>query len=77
MNIGEVTLWGTVLLFVAGFALVVALTAVWLVCADIFRDHELNGWAKAAWLFFLFFAPIVTVLVYVAARGPGLIQRYE
>ncbi len=25
---------------------------------DIFRSHDLNGWAKALWLIFVIFAPV-------------------
>ncbi|MGE5210338.1 MAG: hypothetical protein ACM3MM_03695 [Acidobacteriota bacterium] len=27
------------------------------VIVDIFRSHELSGWAKAAWMFFVVFLP--------------------
>lgn len=42
---------------------------------DLFRDHEMSGWAKAAWVFFLIFLPFLTALVYLIVRGPGMRQR--
>src|SRR5271169_3604333 len=36
---------------------------------DIFRSHDLSGWAKALWLVFLLFLPLIGVLVYLIARG--------
>ena len=42
---------------------------------DLFRDHEVSGWAKAAWVFFLVFFPFITALVYLIVRGPGMRQR--
>ncbi|MEU7038928.1 SHOCT domain-containing protein [Streptomyces sp. NPDC046237] len=45
------------------------------VITDIFRDHELNGWAKAGWLIFCILLPYVGVLVYVIARGKGMSRR--
>lgn len=42
---------------------------------DLFRDHELSGWAKAAWVFFLVFLPVITALVYLIARGSGMRER--
>ena len=42
---------------------------------DVFRDRTLNGWAKAAWLLFMVFVPILTVLVYVIARGRSMAER--
>ena len=43
--------------------------------SDLFRDHKLNGWWKAVWIIFLIFAPFLTALVYVIARGKGMAER--
>lgn len=45
------------------------------VLIDLFRDHELSGWWKAVWVFFLVFLPIITVLIYLIARGSGMRER--
>ncbi|MEU6988710.1 SHOCT domain-containing protein [Streptomyces sp. NPDC046324] len=45
------------------------------VITDIFRDHELNGWAKAGWLIFCILLPYLGVLIYVIARGKGMSRR--
>ena len=45
------------------------------VLIDLFRDHELSGWWKAVWVFFLVFLPVITVLVYLIARGGGMRER--
>ncbi|GHG19064.1 MULTISPECIES: SHOCT domain-containing protein [Streptomyces] len=42
---------------------------------DIFRDHEMNGWAKAGWLAFVILLPFLGVLVYVIARGKNMGRR--
>ncbi|WP_137991584.1 SHOCT domain-containing protein [Streptomyces vilmorinianum] len=42
---------------------------------DIFRDHELNGWAKAGWLILCIVLPYLGVLIYVIARGKSMSQR--
>jgi Short C-terminal domain/Phospholipase_D-nuclease N-terminal len=42
---------------------------------DLFRDHELSGWGKAAWVFFLVFIPFLTALIYLIARGNGMRDR--
>jgi hypothetical protein len=42
---------------------------------DLFRDHEMSGWGKAAWVFFLVFVPFLTALIYLVARGDGMRDR--
>jgi len=36
---------------------------------DIFRSHDLSGWAKALWFLFVLLIPLIGVLVYLIARG--------
>lgn len=57
------------------FAFVSYLWAVVAIISDIFRDHELKGWAKAVWVVFLIFVPFLTALIYLIARGGGMAQR--
>jgi len=45
------------------------------ILSDLFRDHELSGWGKAAWVFFLVFIPFLTALIYLIARGSGMRDR--
>ncbi len=45
------------------------------ILSDLFRDHELNGWAKAAWVLFLVFIPVLTSLLYLIVRGHGMRDR--
>jgi len=45
------------------------------ILTDLFRDHALSGWAKAAWVLFLVFVPFVTALIYLIARGTGMRER--
>ena len=69
--------WNIAVFFFWGFAFVAYLFAIIGVLADIFRDRKLNGWAKALWLIFLIFVPFLTVLIYVIARGRGMVERLE
>jgi len=51
---------------------------IWIVISilmDLFRDHELNGWAKAAWVLGLIFIPFLTALAYLIFRGSGMRDR--
>ena len=45
------------------------------IIGDLFRDHGMSGWGKAAWLIFLLFFPFLGVFVYVIARGNSMGQR--
>ena len=56
------------------------LFAAWLmvlftIFADLFRDHEMSGWGKAAWVLFLIFVPFLAALIYLIARGSGMRER--
>lgn len=54
-------------LWIVGFVL-----WIWLVIAvfsDIFRSHDLSGWAKALWIVAIFILPLIGVLIYLIARG--------
>ena len=45
---------------------------IWLlivVFSDLFRSHDLSGWAKALWFIFILVLPLIGVLVYLIARG--------
>ena len=42
---------------------------------DIFRSHDLSGWAKAAWFLFVLIIPLVGVLVYLIVRGGSMHER--
>jgi membrane protein implicated in regulation of membrane protease activity len=54
--------------------------AAWLmvlftIIGDLFRDHALSGWGKAAWVLFLIFVPFLAALIYLVARGEGMRER--
>ena len=45
---------------------------IWLliiVFGDIFRSHDLSGWAKALWVLFVIVLPYLGVFIYLIARG--------
>ncbi|MER7816665.1 SHOCT domain-containing protein [Streptomyces sp. NPDC096153] len=57
------------------FLWVMWLVLLFRVFVDIFRDHEMSGWAKAAWLIFVLLIPFLGVLVYVIVRGKDMGRR--
>jgi hypothetical protein len=51
------------------------LMILFMIIGDLFRDHGLSGWAKAAWVLFLIFVPFLAALIYLIARGEGMRER--
>ena len=54
--------------------IIIFLWVVWFwilitIIIDLFRSHDLSGWAKALWFIFILFLPMIGVLVYLIARG--------
>lgn len=45
------------------------------VIGDLFRDHEMSGWGKAAWVLLLIVLPFLGTLIYLIARGEGMRER--
>jgi hypothetical protein len=67
--------WDLVWWFLWAFVFISYLFALFAIIGDLFRDRRLSGGAKAVWIFFLIFFPIVTALVYLIARGHGMGER--
>jgi hypothetical protein len=57
------------------FFLVIWIWILFTIITDLFRDHEMSGWGKAAWVLFLVFIPFLTALIYLIARGSGMRDR--
>ena len=45
------------------------------VFADVFRSHDLGGFAKALWLIFVIILPFFGVFIYLIVRGRQMGQR--
>ncbi|WP_210414713.1 PLDc N-terminal domain-containing protein [Microlunatus elymi] len=48
-----------------------------MVFADIFRSHDLSGWAKALWTIFIVVLSYLGVLVYLIARGRKISEHAQ
>jgi hypothetical protein len=59
------------------FAWVAWLWVLIYVITDIFRSPDLSGGAKAGWFVFVFFIPLIGLLVYLIARGGKMHDRAE
>ncbi len=75
MPLANVSFGELLLLVVEIFLFVVWIWILFTIITDLFRDHELSGWAKAAWILFLVFIPFLTGLIYLIARGSGMRDR--
>lgn len=47
------------------------------VFADLFRRHDVSGWAKAGWTVFVIVLPYIGVLTYLIAQGTGMAERSQ
>lgn len=47
------------------------------VVIDLFRNHQMGGFAKALWIIFLIFVPLISLLIYVIVYGKSMAQRQQ
>jgi len=59
----------SVFMFVVWFWLIIT------VFGDLFRRHDISGWAKALWVIVLIGAPYVGVFAYMISQGKGMAER--
>jgi hypothetical protein len=71
----EFDLGDALLSILAFFFLIIWVFLLITIVMDLFRDHELSGWWKAVWVFFLIVLPVITALIYLIVRGDGMRQR--
>jgi Short C-terminal domain/Phospholipase_D-nuclease N-terminal len=51
---------------------------IWLlftILADVFRRHDISGWAKTAWIVFVILLPFLGVFVYLITQNVGMTER--
>jgi hypothetical protein len=73
--LADISFGELLLLVVEVFLFVVWIWILFTIISDLFRDHEMSGWAKALWILFLVFIPFLTGLVYLIVRGSGMRDR--
>ena len=53
---------------------------IWLlivVFSDLFRSHDIGGWAKAFWVIGIIILPYLGVLIYLIARGHKMAEHAQ
>ena len=64
-------LWDILIIFAWLIFIWIAIT----VLIDVFRRHDISGWAKAAWVIFVVILPWIGVLVYLIVNHDGMNER--
>lgn len=75
MPLADIHFGEALLLTLQIFFFVVWIWILITILTDLFRDHEISGWGKAAWVLFLVLIPFLTALVYLIVRGSGMRDR--
>ena len=75
LSLADITFGELLLIVLEIFFFVIWIWILFTIITDLFRDHEMSGWGKAAWVFFLIFLPFITALIYLIARGNGMRDR--
>ena len=57
------------------FAWIIFFWLLFIVFGDLFRRHDISGWAKAGWSIFVIFLPYLGIFVYLIANGKGMAER--
>ncbi|HEV7177572.1 MAG TPA: SHOCT domain-containing protein [Solirubrobacteraceae bacterium] len=64
-------LWDILIFFAWVIFIWIAIT----VLIDVFRRHDISGWAKAAWVVFVVILPWIGVLTYLIVNHTGMAER--
>ena len=64
-------LWDIMIFFAWVIYIWIAIT----VLIDVFRRHDIGGWAKAAWVILVIVIPFLGVLLYLIANHAGMAER--
>jgi hypothetical protein len=67
--------WDLIWLIVSTFIFIAYLLVLFQIVADLFRNTEMSGWAKALWIIGLIFLPMLTAVVYIIANGGDMARR--
>lgn len=62
------------------FAIFMFVLWFWLfitVASDLFRRHDISGFAKVAWIIFLILIPYIGIFAYLLTQGRGMAERNQ
>jgi hypothetical protein len=64
-------LWTMIIFFAWVIYIWIAIT----VLIDVFRRHDIGGFAKAAWVVFVILLPFLGILIYLITEHEGMAER--
>jgi hypothetical protein len=67
--------WDIVWFIFITYAFVAYLVVLFHIVGDVFRDEDLSGLVKAAWIIALCLLPLLSSFVYLIVRGRGMTAR--
>jgi ABC-type cobalamin transport system permease subunit len=70
INLGEI-FWTMLVIFF----MVIYFMILFSILTDLFRSHDLGGFAKTIWVLAILFLPLISMLIYMIVRGDGMAQR--
>ena len=75
MPFADITFGDLLLLVFEMFLFIVWVWILFTIITDLFRDHDMSGWAKGLWIVLLVFIPYITALVYLIINGSDMRER--
>jgi Phospholipase_D-nuclease N-terminal len=71
------TFWNTIWFIFVAYVFFAYLLVLFSVVADLFRDRETGGFAKAVWILALIVLPFLSVFIYLITRGSSMAERSD
>jgi predicted PurR-regulated permease PerM len=62
-------------LWIFGFIILIWLLIT--VFSDLFRRHDVHGWAKVLWVLGIIIFPFLGVFIYIITQGRGMAERNQ
>lgn len=75
MLIADIGLGSLLWTVITVFFMLMYLMMLFSVIADLFRNKDMSGGAKAVWVLFLLIFPLLSLLVYLIMNGGGMAER--
>ena len=77
MVASQYTFWDAIWTMVIFFLWILWFWLLFTVFADVFRRHDISGWAKTLWVIFVIILPFLGVFIYLIAESKGMAERKQ